>query len=123
MRDLLNDLRRVRAGQGLLGQVEGDLIHLCQKAPIIWASRRVMDGPGNPAEPVWLEEAPSTWSAYSALNPSWPLFWRKEELRGTGLSVRPEGPAMLRPWSSLPGSNLGPREISAALANRITLSV
>ena len=48
MRDLLNDLRRMGSGQGLLGWVDGVLLHLCQSTPIIWASRRIPRRPQTP---------------------------------------------------------------------------
>ena len=57
----------------------------------------------------------------------WSFFWEKKRNYGggggPGLSARPEGPAMLRLRLSLPSNNLGAREILAALANRIILSV
>lgn len=105
----------MESGQGVLKQVEGG---------------RASSGPQGAQVPAWAPSRAVGWRRHpaagnlSALSPSWPLFWGKEELCwGVGVSGRPKGPAVLRPWGSLPGSHLGPREILAALANRIILSV
>lgn len=58
--------------------------------------------------------------------PPGPFSGKKEELWwgwGAGAFSEAEGPVMLRLRLSLPSNNLGAREILAALANRIILSV
>lgn len=78
--------------------------------PQSWGLKEGRGPPGHSAGPVGCRRhVPS--GSFSALGPPCPLAGEKRNYVGTqGISSRPQGPAACQPWSSLPGSHLGPEK-------------